>query len=110
MYLVIKGSEKIFVETVKELTKYDSNEYELYNLVPVDRDKLFQDGHIRDEITIVLKGKQMESDKVIDAVQFCTDASITSIKKVIAQMKKENLIYLVDDLWDRHGNKWIGMI
>lgn len=110
MYLIIKGNERIFVETVKELEKYDSDEYELYNLIPIDRDKLFQDGHIRDGIVEVLKGKQMAKDKVIDEVQFCTDASITSINKMITQMKKEKLIYLVDDLWDKKGNKWIGMM
>ena len=27
----------------------------------------------------------------------------------ISKMKKEKVVYSVDDLWDKNGNKWIGI-
>ena len=51
----------------------------------------------------------MSKDDVVQAVQDTTGSTITKINKVISKMKKEKLIYLVDDLWDSAGRKWIGM-
>ena len=34
---------------------------------------------------------------------------LTKINKVIAQMKREKLIFLVDTLWDSDGHKYLGM-
>lgn len=109
MYLLLNDEEKIIVNSVAEIEKYDVSKYEIYALSPVDKSILFEDGSIRDEICEVLKGNQMSKDDVVQAVQDATGSTITKINKVISKMKKEKLIYLVDDLWDSAGRKWIGM-
>ena len=109
MYLLLNNEKKIIVNSIAEMEKYDVSNYEIYSLAPVDKNILFEDGTIRDTICEVLKGNQMPKDHVVQAVQDTTGSTITKINKVISQMKKEKLIYLVDDLWDSAGRKWIGM-
>lgn len=109
MYLLLNNEEKIIVDSVAEMEKYNISKYDIYSLAPVDKNILFEDGTIRDEICEVLKGEQMPKDQVVQRVQDVTGSTITKINKVISQMKKEKLIYLVDDLWDSAGRKWIGM-
>ena len=109
MYLLLNNEKKIIVNSIAEMEKYDVSNYEIYSLAPVDKNILFEDGTIRDTICEVLKGNQMPKDHVVQAVQDTTGSTIAKINKVISQMKKEKLIYLVDDLWDSAGRKWIGM-
>lgn len=109
MYLLLNNEEKIIVNSVVEMENYDLSNYEIYSLAPVDKNILFENGIIRDEICEVLKDNQIPKDDVLQAVQDATGSTITKINKVISQMKKEKLIYLVDDLWDSAGRKWIGM-
>ena len=51
----------------------------------------------------------MSKDDVVCYVYDNSESPITKINKVISKMKKEKLIYAVDGLYDKHGNKWIGM-
>lgn len=109
MYLLLKDEEKIIVNSVAEMEKYDVSQYEIYALAPIDKSILFENGTIRDTICEVLKGNQIPKDQVVQRVQDTTGSTIMKINKLISQMKKEKLIYLVDDLWDSAGRKWIGM-
>lgn len=110
MYLLLNEKENIIVNTIKDLEKYDLAKYKIYGLTLLDQSELLESEDIRDAISEVLKGNQMPKDAVIDKVQIITSESVSKISKVITKMKKEKMIYLVDDLWDRNGKKWIGMV
>ena len=110
MYLLLNEKENIIVNTIRDLDKYDLTKYKVYGLTLLDRSELLESEDIRDAISKVLKGNQMPKDDVIDKVQIITSESVSKISKVITKMKKEKMIYLVDDLWDRNGKKWIGMV
>lgn len=109
MYLLLKDNEKIIVETIKELENMNIDGYDIYSLSRLNVSDLIFDAEIRDNIYKILKGEQMPKDDVIERVQNILDVSISRISKVISKMKKEKVIYSVDDLWDRNGNKWIGI-
>lgn len=110
MYLLLNEKENIIVNTIRDLEKYDLTKYKIYGLTLLDQSELLESENIRDAILLVLKGNQMPKDDVIDKVQIITSESVSKISKVITKMKKEKMIYLVDDLWDRNGKKWIGMV
>lgn len=109
MYLLVKDDMKIIVDTAKQLESMNIEGYEIYTLAKVNKEEIIFDGQIRDAIYKVLKGEQMSRDDVITRVQDCLGVSISRISKVINKMKKEKVIYFVDDLWDGNGNKWIGI-
>lgn len=109
MYLLLNDEEKIVVNSVAEMENYDVSKYEIYSLAPIDESVLFEEGTIRDKICEILKGEQMPKDDVVYYVYDNSESTITKINKVISKMKKEKLIYAVDGLYDKHGNKWIGM-
>ena len=100
MYLLLNEKENIIVNTIKDLEKYDLAKYKIYGLTLLDQSELLESEDIRDAISEVLKGNQMSKDAVIDKVQIITSESVSKISKVITKMKKEKMIYLVDDLWD----------
>lgn len=109
MYLLLNNEEKIIVNSVSDIEQYDVSDYKIYSLVPVENSVLFEEGTIRDKVFEILKGKQMPKDEVVCYVYDNSESTITKINKVISKMKKEKLIFAVDDLYDKHGNKWIGM-
>ena len=109
MYLLLKDDEKTIVETIKELENMNIDGYEIYSLARVDTSELIFDAEIRDTIYRILKGEQMPKDDVIERVKNILDIGASRVSKVISKMKKEKVVYSVDDLWVRNGNKWIGI-
>lgn len=110
MYLVLKNNETIIVNTVSELENMDISNCKVYSLALVDTSELVFDGQIRDCIYKILKGEQMENQKVIDYVQNMLGVSESKIKKVITKMKKEKIIYYVEDMYDLNGRRYIGIL
>ena len=110
MYLVMKNNEKIIVDTVRELEDMGASNCKVYSLALLDTTELIFDGEIRDCIYKILKGEQMEVQMVINSVQDILGISETKIKKVISKMKKEKIIYYVEDMYDLEGHRWIGIL
>ncbi len=108
MYLLLNSKEKIIVDTVQEIQKYDLNDYKVYSLSLVDHSELITDGEIRDGICYILKGKQMTKNELLEKVYEYLEVPKAKISKVITKMKKEKLIYKVED-WDYLGERFIGM-
>lgn len=108
MYLLKNKDEKIIVDTVNDVKKFNLSLYEVYCLGRVDPDELVSDADIMDEIINVLKGKQMTKNEVLDYVNCVIDVPKTKISKVITKMKKQKLIYDVND-WNYMGERFIGM-
>lgn len=96
MYLLMNENEKIVLNTIEEFSGYNLNNYKVYSLVPVDQADLVNDGQIRDEISRILK------------VNYQLDIPKSRISKVVTKMKKEGIIFTLDDL-DYMGNKLLGM-
>jgi len=108
MYLLLNDKEKIIVDTVQEIEKYNLNSYKVYSLVLVNHSELVSDGEIRDKICCVLKGKQMTKNELLEKVYDYLEVPKTKISKVITEIKKEKLIYNVED-WNCMGERFIGM-
>lgn len=108
MYLLLNNDEKIIVDTVKELENFQLNKYTVYSLAPVDSSELINDGEIRDEICDILKGEQMTKNELIEKLMISFDIPKSRLSKVITKMKREKLIYDVDD-WNYMGERFIGM-
>lgn len=108
MYLLLNDNEKIVINTTPELENFQIDKYKVYNLVPIDSSELISDGKIRDTICNVLKGNQMTKRELIDKVNLYLDIPESKISKVITKMKKEKIIYNIDDL-DYMGERFIGM-
>lgn len=108
MYLLLNDNEKIVINTTPELENFQINKYNVYVLVPIDSSELISDGKIRDTICNVLKGNQMTKRELIDKVNLYLDIPESKISKVITKMKKEKIIYNIDD-WDYMGERFIGM-
>lgn len=111
MYLLLNDKEKIIVDTVQELATrgFQLDEYKIYSLSPVESSELIDDGQIRDAICYVLKGSQMTKSELIETVNINIDVSKPKISKVITKMKREKVIYDVDD-WNYLGERFIGML
>lgn len=108
MYLLLNNKEKIIVDTVQEIEKYNLNFYKVYSIAPVDHSELVFDGEIRDKIYCVLKGNQMTKSELLEKVCDYLDAPKSKVSKVITKMKKEKLIYDVED-WNYLGEQFISM-
>lgn len=111
MYLLMNDKEKIIVETVKELESMNLDGYEVYTLGKADMSELVNEGCVRDAITKFLKGNQMVKDELIEDVRIYLDISSSKksrISKIITKMKKEGLVYDVED-WDYMGRRYVGM-
>lgn len=106
MYLLLNDNEKIIINTTQELDNFQLDKYKVYTLVLVDSSELISDGEIRDTICNVLKGNQMTKRELIDKVNFYLDIPESKISKVITKMKKEKIIYNIDD-WDYMGERFI---
>ena len=98
------------METVSELEDMDISNCKVYSLSLIDKSELIFDGEIRDCIYKVLKGEQMEIQRVIDHVQSTLGIPVSKIKKIISKMKKEKIIYYVEDMYDLEGHRWIGIL
>ncbi len=111
MYLLLNDKEKIIVDTVQELATrgLQLDEYKIYSLSPVESSELIDDGQIRDAICYVLKDNQMTKSELIETVNINIDVSKSKISKVITKMKREKVIYNVDD-WNYLGERLIGML
>lgn len=108
MYLLLSDNEKIVINTATELENFQLDKYKVYTLVPIDSSELISDGEIRDTICNVLKGNQMTKRELIDKVNSYLDIPESKISKAITKMKKEKLLYNIDD-WDYMGERFIGM-
>ncbi len=108
MYLLMNENEKIVLNTIEEFSGYNLNNYKVYSLVPVDQADLVNDGQIRDEISRILKGNEITKEELIERVNYQLDIPKSRISKVVTKMKKEGIIFTLDDL-DYMGNKLLGM-
>lgn len=108
MYLLLNDNEKIVINTTPELENFQLDKYKVYTLVPIDSSELISDGKIRDTICNVLKDNQMTKRELIDKVNLYLDIPESKISKVITKMKKEKIIYNIDD-WNYMGERFIGM-
>lgn len=110
MYLLLNDKEKIIVDTIQEIATrgFKLNNYKVYSLAPVEPSELIDDGQIRDIICRILKGNQMTKSELIETVTINIDVSKPKISKVITKMKREKVIYDVDD-WNYLGERFIGM-
>lgn len=108
MYLLLNNKERIVVDTAQQLEKFQLNKYTVYSLVPVEASELINDGEIRDVICCILKGNQMTKNDLIEMVIRNIDVAKSRVSKIITKMKKEKLIYDVDD-WNYLGERFIGM-
>lgn len=108
VYLLMNEKEKIVLNTIEEFGDYNLNNFKVYSLVPVDQADLVNDGQIRDAISRVLKGNEITKDDLIDKVNYQLDIPKARISKVVTKMKKEGIIFTLDDL-DYMGNRLLGM-
>lgn len=107
MYLVItKLNEKIICNTADEVKNFNKKEdiMKIFSLSMVDYNEIVSTSDIRDCIYNTLKGgNQLDKNTLIESVQNKLGISKSSISKVIAAMKKENIIYVVED------DGWLGV-
>lgn len=108
MYLVLNGDKKIIVNTANELEQLDLDKNEIYICVPVNYSELINDSSIRDEITSILKDNQLTNNEVVNKVSIRLDIPKNRVQKVVRKMKKEKLIYNVDD-FNYLGERLLGM-
>lgn len=108
MYLLLNEKEKIILNTVEEFAEYNLSDYKVYSLVPVDYSILVNDGQIRDEISRILKRGEKTKEDLLQKVSENLEIPKSKISKVITAMKKEGVIFVLDDL-DYMGNKLLGM-
>lgn len=104
MYLVKMNDGDKIVETANEVKTLDKNKIiKIYSLTEVDYDSLVSTSDIRDCIYNYLKGNQIDKDTILDYVSVTLDIKKSEISKVITAMKKEKIIYTVEDFG------WLGI-
>ena len=105
MYLVItKSDEKIILNTAEEVKSINKEDIsKIYALSEADYNSIVSASDIRDCIYNILKGKQMTKEKVIEIAQLRLGISKSKISKAISAMKKEKIIYVVED------DGWLGI-
>lgn len=109
MYLLMNDSEKIVVESVSDIENMDLSKYKIYSLCLVDTQELINDGEIRDEISMVLKGEEMTRDTLIEKVSTNLEISKSKVSKVVSKMKKEKIVFNIDEC-DGLGNILISIV
>lgn len=110
MYLVLKDNEKIIIENVNELENIDLSNCKVYSCALLDTTELLFDKDIRDCIYNVLKGKEMPPDQLVQSVQNSLDVPVSRIRKVVTKMKKEKIIFCLEDTFDLEGHRYIGIL
>ena len=110
MYLLLSDKDKIILDTVQELEMggFQLDKYKIYNLSPIDPSELINDGQIRDMVCHILRGDQMSKNELIEKVITNIDIPKSKVSKVITKMKKEKVIYDIED-WNYIGERIIGM-
>lgn len=108
MYLLLNDKEKIIVDTVKEIEKYNINDYKVYSLGFVDSSELLTEKEVRDTICKILKGNEMTKDELIEKVVDYLEVKKSNVSKVITKMKKEKIIFDIDD-FNQFGERIISM-
>lgn len=104
MYLVRTYNGDKVVETANEVKDLDKNKIvKIYSLSEVDYDSLVSTSDIRDCVYDYLKGKQIAKEVVIDYVSERLNIKKNDVSKVITAMKKEKIIYVVEDFG------WLGI-
>lgn len=105
MYLVVtKSNEKIILNTAEEVKSINKEDIsKIYALSEVDYKSIVSTSDIRDCIYDILKGKQMTKEEVIEIAQLRLGISKSNISKAITAMKKEKIIYVIDEFG------WLGV-
>ena len=104
MYLVKTSSGYKFLNSANEVKSINKNNIiGVYTLVEVDYDSLISTSDIRDCIYSYLKGKQMPKEKILEYVSKKLGVKKNEVSKVVTAMKKENVIYIVED------DGWLGI-
>lgn len=97
MYLLLKGEEKIIVDSVEEIGNYNINDYKVYSLGFVDTSELVDEKDIRDTISRILKGNEMTKNEVVDKASELLDIQKSKVSKVLSKMRKEKMVFSLDD-------------
>lgn len=104
MYLVRTYNGDAVMETVEEIKLLDKATIrKIYSLSEVDYDSLVSTSDIRDCIYSILKGDQVDRNEVINYVAEKLDIKKKEVSKVITAMKKEKIIYVVEEF------DWLGI-
>ena len=104
MYLVKTKKDYIICSSAEEVKKYNKSEIiELYTINRVDYDNVVSTGDIRDAIYSFLKGEQHEKDEVLEFISVNLNVKTSEVSKVITAMKKEKIIYVVEEFG------WLGI-
>lgn len=104
MYLVKMNDGDKIMETANEVKALDKNKIvKIYSLTEVDYNSVVSTSDIRDCIYNYLKGEQMEKDVIVDYVSKTLDVKKNEVSKVITAMKKEKIIYVVEEFG------WLGI-
>lgn len=104
MYLVKTNSGNKFLNSADEVKSINKNEIiSIYTLTEVNYDSLVSTADIRDCIYNCLKGEQMSKEEVLEYVSEMLGVKKNEVSKVITAMKKEKIIYVVEDFG------WLGI-
>lgn len=104
MYLVKTSSGDKFLNSVNEIKNINKNEIiGIYTLVEVNYDSLVSTSDIRDCIYDYLKGHQKYKEDILEYVSMKLDVKKKDVSKVITSMKKEKIIYVVEE------DGWLGI-
>ena len=104
IYLVRTNSGDKIVDTAEEIKELDKLKIrKIYSLSEVDYDSLVSTSDIRDCIYSLLKGDQVDRNEVINYVAEKLDIKKKEVSKVITAMKKEKVIYVVEEF------DWLGI-
>lgn len=108
MYLVDVKTPTGLINTIRceidELQELNpANIKNIYLLQPIDLSILTSTQEIRTAIYKYLKGKQELKKDVIDHVASSLNIKKTEVSKVITQMQKEKIIYIVPEMG------WLGI-
>lgn len=104
MYLVKTNSGNKILDSANEVKSINKNDIiGVYALVEVNYDSLISTSDIRDCVYDYLKGTQATKDRVLEYVSGRLDVKKNEVSKVITAMKKEKIIYVVED------DGWLGI-
>lgn len=104
MYLVRMNDGDKIIETANGVKSLDKNSIvKIYSLTEVDYDSLVSTSDIRDCIYNYLKGNQEYKETIIDYVSEVLRVKKNEVSKVITAMKKDKIIYVVEDFG------WLGI-
>lgn len=104
MYLIRLLNKDVICGTVDEVKAIPKDSIKsIYSLISVEYDDLVSCSDIRDCIYKFLKGNQVSRDDVLDYVSKSLGVKKTDVSKIITKMKKEKVIYVVEDF------DWLGI-